>query len=60
MFPGNKIPVIRGNEVAKRQFEELIKSCKDLLKADIGYNEGKGFTMVKQESCMKKKESISL
>ena len=47
MFPGNKIPIIRGNAVAKRQFEDLVQSCKDLLKPDIGYDEGTNFTMVK-------------
>lgn len=45
----------------QRQFEDLVQSCKDLLNPDIGYDEGKNFTMVKhQESCMQKRASISL
>ena len=55
MFPGNKIPIIRGNEVAKRQFEDLVQSCKDLLKPEIGYDEGKNFTMVNIKSLEYKK-----
>ena len=56
MFPGNKIPIIRGNAVAKRQFEELVQSCRDLLKPEIGYDEGKDFIMVnRQEFSMQKK-----
>ena len=54
MFPGNKIPFLRGNVVAKRQFEDLVQSYKDLSEPDIGYNEGKNFTMVKIKSVVYK------
>ena len=27
--------------MAKKQFEDLVQNCKDLLKPEIGYDEGK-------------------
>lgn len=50
MFPGNNIPIIRGNMVAKRQFEELISNCRDLIHADFGYDEGKHFAIMSSRS----------
>ena len=44
-FPGNNIPVIGGNLVAKRQFEEVVNECKHLINTDIGYDEGKVYNM---------------
>ena len=44
-FPGNNIPFIRGNPVAKRQFEEVVNECKHLINTDIGYDEGKVYNM---------------
>jgi len=58
MFPGNKIPILRGNVVAKRQFEDL-QSCKDPLKPEIGC-EGKNFTMVNIKSLEYKKRASIL
>ena len=50
MFQGNNIPIIRGNVVAKRQFEELISNCRDLINADIGNDEGKHFAIMSSKS----------
>ena len=40
-FPGNKIPIIRGNPEAKRKIEELVDDCRQLINPDLGYDEGK-------------------
>lgn len=38
-FPGNKIPIIRGNPEAKRKIEELVDDCRQLINPDLGYDE---------------------
>lgn len=43
MFPGNSIPVFRGNPSAKRCLEELSSNCQVHLNPDVGYDEGKSF-----------------
>lgn len=40
MFPGNNIPVFRGNANAKNRFQELTVSCQEHVNPDIGYDEG--------------------
>ena len=40
MFPGNNIPIIRGNMSAKRKLGELVSDCRDLINPNIGYDEG--------------------
>ena len=46
MFPGNNIPIIRGNMSAKRKLEELVSDCRDLINPDIGYDEGMHFAIM--------------
>ncbi|XP_020896399.1 uncharacterized protein LOC110235292 isoform X2 [Exaiptasia diaphana] len=38
-FPGNQIPIFRGNASAMRRFEDAIGACKHLLNDAIGYDE---------------------
>lgn len=45
-IPGNKIPIIRGIVMVKKQFDDLVQSCKDLLKPEIGYDEGRNSSRV--------------
>lgn len=40
MFPGNNIPIFRGNVGAQRNLEELVSNCRDLINPDVGYDEG--------------------
>ena len=40
MFPGNNIPIFRGNQNAKRRLDKLAENCKEQLNPDIGYDEG--------------------
>jgi hypothetical protein len=40
MFPGNSIPIFRGNQNAKWHLDELAAACKEQLNPDIGYDEG--------------------
>lgn len=40
MFPGNSIPIFRGNQNAKRRLDELADTCKEHINPDIGYDEG--------------------
>ncbi|CAB3978003.1 uncharacterized transposon-derived [Paramuricea clavata] len=39
MFPGNNIPVFRGNANAQKHFQELTVSCQEHVNPDIGYDE---------------------
>ena len=39
MFPGNSIPIFRGNQNAKRHLDELADTCKEHINPDIGYDE---------------------
>lgn len=46
MFPGNNIPIFRGNPSAKKRLEDLSNKCQDQLNPDIGYDEGKSSNCV--------------
>lgn len=57
MFPGNNIPIIRGNMSAKRKLEELVSDCRDLISPDIGYDEGMYFAIMSSKSVVGSGES---